>query len=168
MSRRKFTSTSTVSGIASPLFGFGHGLSYTAFEYGDLVLGADRVDTDGEVTIACTVRNTGEVAGSEVVQLYLHDIHAQVTRPLRQLADYARVPLEPGRTARVTFRLHADRTAFTGIDLRRIVEPGDVDVYIGASVNDLSLQARFRLTGPTRVVGHDRVLTTPTEIAVLD
>ena len=70
------------------------------------------------------MRNTGPVAGTEVVQLYLGDPVASVVRPVRWLAGFARVTLAPGETARVTFRLHADRTSFTGQDLTRIVEPG--------------------------------------------
>jgi len=149
---------------SSPAFPFGHGLSYTSFAYTDLELGATDVPTDGELTIAATVTNTGQRAGDEVVQLYLHDVRAQVTRPLRQLAGFARVGLAAGESRRVTFRLHADRTAFTGIDLRRVVEPGEVDVFVGRSVADTPLTGRFTLTGPLRPVGADRMLTTPVTV----
>jgi hypothetical protein len=152
----------------TPLFPFGHGLSYTTYQYSDLELSAQEIPTDGEVTISSTVRNVGSRAGEEILQLYLHDVQAQVTRPLRQLAGFARVPLQPGQAARVSFTLHADRTAFTGIDLRRVVEPGDIEVFIGGSATDLPLTTTWRLTGPTREVGHDRVLTTPTESTLLD
>ena len=109
----------------TPLFAFGHGLSYTTFGYADLELSADHTPTDGGVGISCTVRNTGSVAGTEVVQLYLGDPVSSVVRPTRWLAGFTRVTLAPGESARVTFRLHADRTAFTGRDGTRIVEPGD-------------------------------------------
>jgi hypothetical protein len=109
----------------SPLFPFGHGLSYTTFDYSNLVLSADEIGTDGEVDISCRVGNAGDLAGTEVVQLYLDDPVAQVTRPVAQLAGFTRVALQPGEQALVRFRLHADRTSFTGVDLRRIVEPGD-------------------------------------------
>jgi len=79
-------------------------------------LSADHVSTDGVVDISCTVRNTGPVAGTEVAQLYLSDPVASVVRPVRWLAGFARVALAPGEDARVTFRLHTDRTAFTGRD----------------------------------------------------
>jgi beta-xylosidase len=145
----------------TPLFAFGHGLSYTTFGYADLELSADRVATDGEVTISCTVRNTGPVAGSEVVQLYLSDPVASVVRPVRWLAGFARVPLAPGEGARVTFRLHADRTAFTGRDGTRVVEPGAIAVAVGGASDRLPLTGSFLLAGPARAAGPDRVLTTP-------
>ena len=92
---------------------------------------------------------------------------ASVVRPVRQLLGYARVPLAAGAAARVTFSLHTDRTSFTGRDLRRIVEAGDLVLHVGASSKDLRLEGRIRLTGPDRVVGADRVLTTPVEVAAV-
>ncbi|QFY11907.1 glycosyl hydrolase [Nonomuraea phyllanthi] len=148
----------------TPLFPFGHGASYTTFEVGDLRISDAEVPTDGEFSVTATVRNTGGRAGEEVVQLYLHDVTAQVTRPVRQLAGFARVFLEPGARARVTFLVHADRTAFTGRDLRRIVEPGEVEVLVGTSAADLPCRGTVRLTGPIRVVGHDRRLVTPVSV----
>ena len=115
----------------TPLFAFGHGLSYTSFAYDDLAIrpaeggidgaGPGEIAADGTVDITCTVRNTGARAGAEIVQLYLSDPVAQVVRPVRWLAGFARVPLEPGQARQVTFRLHADRTAFHGRDR----DPGD-------------------------------------------
>jgi beta-xylosidase len=148
----------------TPLFPFGHGLSYTTFDYADLRLSAEQVPTDGEVDISCLVRNTGARAGTEVVQLYLDDPVAQVTRPVTQLAGFARVPLSPGEQARVTFPLHADRTSFTGVDLRRIVEPGEIRVMVGTSSQDVRLRGSFQLTGDVRHVGHERVLVTPATV----
>ncbi|RVX38600.1 beta-glucosidase [Nonomuraea polychroma] len=148
----------------TPLFPFGYGASYTTFEVDDLRISDTEVPTDGEFTVSVRVRNTGGRAGEEVVQLYLHDVVAQVTRPVRQLTGFARVPLEPGADARVSFRVHADRTAFTGRDLRRIVEPGDVEVLVGRSAADLPCQGAVRLTGTTRVVGHERRLFTPVSV----
>jgi beta-xylosidase len=150
----------------TPLFPFGHGLSYTTFDYADLRLSATEVPTDGELEVSCLVGNTGDHAGAEVVQFYLSDPVAQVTRPVIQLAGFARVVLAPGQQARVSFRLHADRTSFTGVDLRRVVEPGLVEVLVGGSSHDVRLRSSFELTGEPRVVGHDRVLTTPAEVQV--
>jgi beta-glucosidase-like glycosyl hydrolase len=147
-----------------PLFPFGYGTSYTTFGVDDLRISDAEVPTDGEFTVSVRIRNTGPRAGEEVVQLYLHDVLAQVTRPMRQLAGFARVRLEPGTGTEVRFRVHADRCAFTGRDLQRIVEPGDIEVLVGTSAADLPCRGSVRLTGPLRVVGHDRQLVTPTEV----
>lgn len=143
---------------------FGHGLSYTTFAYTDLRLEAAEIPTDGEAVIFCTVENTGDRAGVEVVQLYVDDPIAEVVRPVRQLAGYCRLELAAGARAQVTFRLHADRLGYTGRDHRRIVEAGDIGVMIGASSADVRLKNVIRVTGPTRIVGHDRVLDTPVAV----
>jgi beta-xylosidase len=172
----------------SPLFPFGHGLSYTTSGYSDLSIrpltraggwpedgrgpgtalaGPTPIDTDAAAQIACTVRNSGTRPGAEVVQLYLRDPVAQVTRPVRYLAGFARVFLPPGRASRATFLLHADRTSFHGVTGARVVEPGLIEVAIGSSSADLRLRGEFELTGPERLTGTDRVLTTPATIADL-
>lgn len=142
----------------TPLFPFGHGLSYTTYDYSELRLGPADVPVDGTFTVGVTVRNTGPRAGIETVQLYFHDRHAQVTRPVRQLIGFARVPLDPGQAADVTFTVHADRTSFTGRDLRRIVEPGDLDIHVGPRAGEV------RLTGATRTIDGDYVRTTPVRV----
>ena len=149
---------------ATPLYPFGHGLTWTEFAYSDLAVSAEPVPTDGVVRVAATVCNTGRHAGTEVVQLYLSDPIASVVRPVRTLAGWARVPLAPGESARVEFTVHADRTSFTGRDLRRIVEPGVIEVAVGRSSADLPLTGSFVLDGPTRVLGPGRVLTVPVEV----
>jgi beta-glucosidase len=148
----------------TPLFAFGHGSSYTSFAIDELQISDDEIPTDGEFSVTVRVRNTGARAGTEVVQLYLHDLVAQVTRPVAQLTGFARVTLEPGAGARVRFSVHADRTAFTGRDLHRIVEPGEHEVMVGRSASDLPCSGRVRLTGPLRVVGSDRRLSTPFDV----
>jgi beta-xylosidase len=156
------------SGMSSidptPCFAFGHGLSYTTFEYSDLQIAPASVPTSGAVEISCVISNNGDRAGTEVVQLYLGDPVAQVTRPVQQLAGFARVLLEPRGKARVRFALDADRTAFVGLDLRRIIEPGEIVISIGSSSADVRLTGSFWLTGAVRVVGRDRALTTPVKI----
>ncbi|SDQ35549.1 beta-glucosidase [Thermostaphylospora chromogena] len=154
----------------TPAFPFGHGMSYTTFEWSDAsVLGPDgrpRGDqagpaewaVDGEATVAVTVRNTGSRAGAEVVQLYLHDPVAQTTRPVVRLIGYQRVPLEPGEAARVTFTVPADVTSFTGVHGRRIVEPGDVELRFARSSADTAATLSLRLVGTEREVGHQRRL----------
>jgi beta-xylosidase len=159
----------------TPLFAFGHGLSYTSFAYSDLVIeGSARPDgaedmvtiaTDGTAVVSCTVRNTGARAGTEVVQLYLSDPVAQVVRPERWLAGFARVPLDPGQARRVTFRLHADRTAFSGRTGTRVVEPGEIAVAVGGASDQLPLRGAFTIRGPERPVGRGRILDTPVRIS---
>jgi beta-xylosidase len=164
----------------TPLFAFGHGLSYTRFEYGALTItpvqghgtgpaagpgdGNCPVPADGAVDIACTVRNAGERAGTEVVQLYLGDPVAQVVRPVRWLAGFARVALEPGEERRVAFRLHADRTAFRSRAGTLVVEPGEIVAEVGGASDSLPLRGSFRLTGAPRFPGPERVLTTPVSV----
>jgi beta-glucosidase-like glycosyl hydrolase len=150
---------------ATPLYPFGYGGSYTTFEVDGLRISDTEVPTDGAFTVSVRVRNTGPREGDEVVQLYLRDVLAQVARPVRQLAGFARVRLAPGEGVGVTFRVHADRTAYTNRQLERIVEPGDIEVLVGTSSADLPCRGQVRLTGAERVVGHDRQLVTPVELS---
>ncbi|MEV4351171.1 glycoside hydrolase family 3 N-terminal domain-containing protein [Actinoplanes sp. NPDC049596] len=149
----------------TPLFAFGHGRSYTTFEVDDLRVSASSLPTDGEFTVTARVRNTGERAGDEVVQLYVHDVIGQVTRPVKQLTGFARVPLEPGEAKDVEFTVHTDRLAYTGRDLSTmIVDPGEVEILVGTSAADLPCRATITLTGPVREVGRGRRLITPVEV----
>ena len=157
-------STGISSVDPTPLFPFGFGSSYTSFEVDDLRLSASEVPTDGEFSVSVRLRNTGQRDGDEVVQLYLHDVLASVVRPTRQLTGFRRVRLAPGEAVDVRFDVHADRTAFSGRDLRRIVEPGDVEVMVGTSSADLPCRATVRLTGPVREVGAGRRLVTPVSV----
>lgn len=146
----------------APAFPFGHGLSYTTFELGELALDQAEIATDGTVVVTTEVTNTGDRAGETVVQLYSADPVAQVTRPVQQLIGYARVALEAGERARVAFTVHADRFSFTGLARKRIVEPGEIVLSAGFSVADRPATATVRLAGPVREV-LTPVLTTGVE-----
>ena len=148
----------------TPLYPFGYGRSYTTFELDALQVTPDTVPTDGEWTVTVRVRNTGSRAGDEVVQLYVEDPVASVVRPARQLIGYARVPVPAGGAGIVSFTVHADRTAFTGPDLERIVEPGRLDLVVGTSAADAACRATVWLTGETRTVGPDRIMLTPVAV----
>nr|WP_202462561.1 glycoside hydrolase family 3 N-terminal domain-containing protein [Streptomyces sp. SID8374] len=151
--------SSDVSSVdPTPAFGFGHGLTYTAFEWSDLVVERGRASTEGDFTLSCTVRNTGARAGVEVVQVYLHDPVASVVQPVQRLIGYVRLDLDPGRVARVCMTVPADLASFTGREGHRIVEPGDLELRLGASSTDTRLTARVTLTGPVRTVDHTRRL----------
>jgi beta-glucosidase len=143
----------------TPAFPFGHGLSYTTFEWTDAgVTGDGAWPVDGDVTVHVTIRNAGQRPGTELVQLYLHDPVAQTTRPVVFLVGYQRVPLEPGEAALVTFTVPADLASFTGIDGRRVVEPGDVELRFGRSSGDFAATVPLRLVGALRDVGPGRRL----------
>lgn len=149
----------------TPLYAFGHGRSYTTFAWEPVEGTHPTIGTDGSYDVSVVVRNTGDRAGAEVVQLYLHDPVASVTRPDVRLIGYRRVELEPGDAARVTFRFHADLSAFTDRAGRRVVEPGALELRLAASSADVRHTAQLTLTGPVRVLGPDRRLRCETEVS---
>lgn len=116
---------------STPVRPFGFGLGYTDFAYDELVVDPD-VRSDGVFTVSVTVRNTGVRDGEDVVQLYGHDVHGSVTRPEVQLLGYARVAVAAGESVRVRFRVPVQRFAFTDRRMRRVVEPGDVQVWVAS------------------------------------
>jgi len=150
----------------TPLYAFGHGRSYTSFAWESEPAQAG-IGTDGSYDVAVTVRNTGDRAGAEVVQLYLHDPVASVTRPDVRLIGYRRLELDPGQAAEVTFRFHADLSAFTDRSGARVVEPGALELRLAASSADVRHTARLHLTGPVRVLGTDRRLRCETEVSAV-
>ncbi|KQW17656.1 glycoside hydrolase family 3 N-terminal domain-containing protein [Streptomyces sp. Root369] len=154
----------------TPLYAFGHGRSYTEFAWEDFTGGGARegIGTDGTYDVSLTVRNAGERAGAEVVQLYLHDPVASVTRPDVRLIGYRRLELEPGESRRVTFRFHAELSAFTDRRGRRVVEPGDLELRLAASSAEVRHTALLHLTGPVRELGPDRRLRCETEVSQTD
>ena len=111
-------------------FPFGYGLSYTTFSYGTPVLSATEMGKDGEITVSCTVTNTGAVAGAEVAQLYVRDLVGSLVRPVKELKAFEKVALQPGETKIVSFTLKADDLAFTTLKNERIVEPGDFNLWV--------------------------------------
>lgn len=139
----------------APALPFGHGLSYTTFAHSDLAAGAD-APAGGAFVATVRVTNTGARAGSDVVQLYGHDLVASTTRPTCQLLGYRRLTLEPGESVLVRFTVPTTRLAFSDRDLVRVVEPGEVDLWVGPSCETRETQTRLRITGPLhRVTGDD-------------
>jgi beta-glucosidase len=130
----------------TPQFPFGHGLSYTTFEYSDLSIDRERITASEDVTIKVTVRNTGRVASDEVVQLYVRDPIASVGRPVKELRGFKRVTLPAGEQTRIAFRLSARQLALYGLDNRWRVEPGRIEVMIGASSADIRARGAFEIT----------------------
>lgn len=142
----------------TPLYAFGHGRSYTTFAWEPAESRELEIGTDGSYDLPLTVRNTGDRTGTEIVQLYLHDPVASVTRPDVRLIGYQRLELGPGEATRVTFHFHADLSAFTDRSGRRVVEPGVLELRLGVSSAEVRHTTRLTLTGPVRVVGAERRL----------
>ncbi|MGY1633913.1 beta-glucosidase [Geodermatophilus sp. SYSU D01186] len=151
------TDVSTVD--PTPLFSFGHGLGYGSATWaGVRAVTGSEWDTDGTSELEVELRNDTDREVTEVVQVYLHDPVAEVVRPVQALLAARRVDLAPRSAATVRFSLHADLTSFTGRDGRRIVEPGAVELRVGASSADVRETLRFTLTGSRRTVGFERRL----------
>ena len=127
-----------------PLYPFGFGLSYTEFEYDNLKLSAEEIPIGGSLTVSVDVTNAGEMPADEVVQLYVRDLVANVTRPVKELKGFRRIPIEPGQTVSTEFELHTDDLAFFGRDNTLIVEPGDFHLWVGGA-SDSGLRAGFAL-----------------------
>ena len=128
-----------------PLWPFGYGLSYTRFEIANLQLSRATVPMDGVVTATVDVTNVGDRAGDEVVQLYIRDVEASVTRPIKELRGFKRVSLQPGETRHVSFELAVEQLAFTGVDGSLRVEPGAVTIMAGTSSEDLPCSAQIEI-----------------------
>jgi beta-glucosidase len=129
-----------------PLFPFGYGLSYTRFDYSDLKLSSSRVSSNRPLQVSLRLRNSGARAGAEVVQLYVHDDHASVDRPVKELKAFQRVALAPGETKVVTFTL--DRSALAFYSTARkdwVAEPGKFEIQVGSSSRDIRLKGSFNL-----------------------
>jgi len=147
------------SASSAPVRPFGFGLSYTSFSHADLSV-ESHVGTQDAFHVSVRVRNDGSRAGTDVVQLYARDVYASVTRPVAQLMGYARVCLEAGQEAIVAFDVPTARLAFTSRAGERIVEPGVIRLWVGASCADPETTGEVELTGPAHVVtAADRRLT---------
>ncbi|QGP79420.1 glycoside hydrolase family 3 N-terminal domain-containing protein [Sphingobium sp. CAP-1] len=119
-----------------PLYPFGYGLSYTSFEYGAPQLNRTTIPARGHATVKVRVTNTGKRAGDEVVQLYIHPKYSGVVQPVLKLAGFRKIRLAPGKSADVTFDIGPDQLSILGKDMKRVVEPGAVDIMIGRNAAD--------------------------------
>jgi beta-glucosidase len=129
----------------TPLFPFGHGLSYTTFAYSDLKV-AKKVKAGERIEVTLKVKNTGKVVGKEVVQLYVGDTKSSLPRPPKELKGFAKVALEPGQSETVTFTLDERSLAYYDpVKKGWVAEPGEFEVLVGASSRDIRLKAKFTL-----------------------
>ncbi|MCM1561575.1 MAG: glycoside hydrolase family 3 C-terminal domain-containing protein [Butyrivibrio sp.] len=140
----------------TPRYCFGHGLSYTDFSYSDLKISEQEIEPDAKVRIEAVLINSGERKGEEVVQLYLRDRFASMTRPVKELAGFQRISLEPGEKKKVTFEVAASQTAFLDKDMRWCIEKGTVDVEIGSSSEDIRLTGEYGIKETVWISGRNR------------
>ena len=130
-----------------PLFCFGHGLSYTTFEYGKVTAEGRQMGPDGTITVSVPVKNTGSRAGAEIVQLYVSDLKSSLPRPVKELKGFRKITLQPGQEQMVSFTI--DRKALSFYDDTKqdwVAEPGTFEVLVGASACDIRGKAAFELT----------------------
>lgn len=127
----------------SALFSFGHGLSYTTFAYSDLNISQKSIPANGSVNISVTVKNTGKVAGTEVVQLYIRDVISSVTTPVKSLKGFSRISLKPGESGKVQFKLNTEELKIWNREMKHVVEPGEFKVMVGSSSEDIRLRGSF-------------------------
>lgn len=131
----------------TPLFPFGHGLSYTTFKYGKPVVNSNTMTSDNKITIRVPVTNTGNRAGAEVVQLYISDLKSSLPRPIKELKDFKKVMLEPQQTMEVAFEITPDKLMFFDDSKHEwIAEPGDFKAFIGTSSADIRQTVKFKLS----------------------
>lgn len=129
-----------------PQFAFGHGLSYTEFKYGKIRLDAKAVAVDGVLKVRIPVTNVGDIAGAEVVQMYIHDVEASLPRPVKELKGFRKVFLAPGETAEVTFEIGKDALSYYDPAVHEwVAEAGDFKVMVGSASDDIRAEASFRL-----------------------
>ena len=133
---KKFV-TGYLDEINGPLYPFGYGLSYTTYEYSPITLSASEMPVNGSVTASVTVKNTGDRDGDEIVQLYIHDIYATSTRPVKELKGFKKVHIAAGQSAQVDFTITADELSYYNHDLEWVCEPGDFEIMIGPNSRDV-------------------------------
>jgi len=130
----------------TPLYPFGFGLSYTRFEYDGLELSSQAITPSQGLEVRVQVKNAGDRAGAEVVQLYLEDVISSVSTPVKELRGFAKVFLQPGEQRSCVFKLTPDDLALYDANLRRVVEPGQFRAMVGASSEDIRLKTEFQVT----------------------
>jgi beta-glucosidase len=134
-----------VDASTSPVFEFGYGLSYTTFEFSNLRIEPNKVPPAGDISIKVDVTNTGSRVGDEVVQLYINDRVASITRPVKELKGFKRITMEPAKTKTVEFELSTELLAFYDKDMKLMVEPGVFKVMVGHSSEDIALEGEFEV-----------------------
>jgi beta-glucosidase len=139
-----------------PLWPFGYGLSYTAFNHENLAVSKQQVSAGESVQVSLEVTNTGDCPGDEVVQLYTRMAYVSVTRPIKELKGFKRITLEPGQTKTITFELFANQLGFYNHDMCYVVEPGILEIMVGASSENLPLKTQIEIVSETKQISRDK------------
>lgn len=135
-----------------PLFPFGYGLSYTTFEYNGISIDKKEINDNETVTVTVKVKNTGNVAGKEIVQLYVRDVQSSVIRPEKELKGFEKVELKPGEEKSVTFTLDKRAFAYYNVDIKDwYVETGDFEILVGSSSKDIRLKETVKVNSTTKI-----------------
>ncbi len=129
----------------SPKFPFGYGLSYTNFQYSNLQLSKKKIKSNEKIEVTLNISNNGKVSGEEVVQIYLRDKVGSIVRPVKELKDFAKIKLNAGETKTIKFIIDKEKLSFYNQQLKWVVEPGDFDLMIGSSSEDIRLKDSFEL-----------------------
>lgn len=153
---RSHWKTDYVEMPVTPQYPFGHGLSYTHFDFSNLQIDAGNAEAGGNVIVKIDVTNSGGRAGDEVVQVYTHQFAPRVTRPVQELKAFKRITLEPGETATLEFTLPVNQLGFYDLQHRYIVQPGTVDVMVGSSSVDIHARGSFEISGQITDVSADK------------
>jgi beta-glucosidase len=148
----------------TPLYAFGHGLSYTNFQYSELSIDQKQVKAGESVDISLKVRNVGKIMGDEVIQFYVRDEYASMPRPVKELRGYQRINLMPNEEQTLTFHLPVDQLAFYDEDMKLCVEAGRVLVMVGSSSEDIRLRGEFEIVGAKKTLVKDRVFVCPVTV----
>ncbi len=148
----------------TPLYWFGHGLSYTSFEYSNLFINRQQAGAGESVGISLQLKNTGKVAGDEVVQLYVRDEFASLPRPVKELKGYVRVHLKPNEEKKINFELPVNQLAFYDEALKLQVEAGKILIMVGSASDDIRLKGEFEIVGGQKTLINERVFVCPVSV----
>ena len=149
---------------SKPLFPFGYGLSYTSFEYNNMIIMPESISMDSQVEISIDIKNTGSCAGDEVIQLYINDMQSEITRPVKELKGFKRVTLKPGQKKTITFILSIAQLSFYNKDMKYVVEPGTIKVMLGSSSEDIRSIGEFEITGKVTEISNVKKYFTPVRV----
>ncbi len=148
----------------TPLYPFGHGLSYTDFKYSKLKIKNKKVEAGDSLELSFSLKNTGKVFGSEVIQLYIKDVVASVAPPVKKLVGFKRIYLEGGEEVKVSMKMPVNLLAFYNKDMKKVVELGEIKLMIGSSSEDIRLDGSFTIAGEETEVSETEVYYTEVEV----